>query len=352
MSKFQKYKDLLFSTLAEITSLIIADNDKRLIFRKVLDCCLTVLDVERIYLLEIQGNHIIRYSKSKDSDPEGGIRIESLEESHAIRDWMIREDTTSSSFEHGRELAFDMPNLADKYLDTGESKGLIMSAPLVAKKSMFGLLVAIHPAVGGLYTADDVKLFTVLANQAAIALENRQLYQKLEKEAITDALTSVYNYRFLMDSLRTEIKRALRFKQIFSFVMLDVDNLKQYNDRLGHLWGSQALKEIASIIVDKCREIDLVSKYGGDEFGILLPQTDARGAEEVTRRVIEAVAEHKFDGDTGGLLTCSAGVAMFPRDGGTVRELIASADKALYQAKRMGKNQVLTTRGVVTEVKK
>ena len=349
MNKFDRHKDLLFSTVAEISSLIIAGNDKRLIFQKVLDCCLTALEAQRVYLLELQGNTILRYSKSREA-PDSPIVIESLSESPVIREWVIKEGRELGGFQKGGELAFDLPKLAEQYLADDGPHRLIVSAPLVAKRSMFGLLVVIHSPDGGIYQTEDVKLVTIMANQAAIALENRKLYQKLEREAITDGLTSVYNYRFLVNSLDTEIKRARRFGQVFSFVMLDVDNLKEYNDSLGHLSGSQALKEIAQILVRNCREIDLVSKYGGDEFGILLPQTDLAGASQVTRRSLEGVREHRFDGKTPGLITCSAGISAFPQDGATGRELIASADKALYQAKRSGKNRLLTTKDLTAEV--
>lgn len=346
MNKFDKYKDILFSTLSEITSLIASGQDKRLIFDKVLQCAAAVLEADRVHLLELTEEGIIRYSKSKDSKPEDGITVESLPESPVLRDWIRKE---GPQHQKGEELAFDLPVLASAYLsDQGGANSAIISAPLVSKKSMFGLLVAIHPGYGGIHASEDIRLMTVLANQAAIALENRNLYRKLEREAVTDGLTQVFNYRFLIDALATEIKRARRFNQVFSFVMVDVDNLKQFNDRRGHLAGSQALKSIAALIKASCREIDLVCKYGGDEFGILLPQTDLMGAEIVTRRVIDAVADSPFGGEDPGVLTCSAGIAEFPNDGATVRDLIAKADQALYRAKQTGKNRLLTTWDVVS----
>lgn len=351
MNKFEKYKDILFSTLAELTRLIIAGNDKRDIFQRLLDCCLIVLEAERVYLLELDGNTIIRYSKSRGSGVFSDLVVEEVNPVAPVREWMIREGQERGRLRRGEELGVDLPNLAHCYLDDHAEDHPVISAPLVSRRSMFGLLVAIHPVDGGIYSAEDIKLVTVLANQAAIALENRLLYEKVEREAITDALTSVYNYRFLMNSLDGEIKRAKRFRQVFSFVMLDVDNLKEYNDRLGHLVGSQALRHIAYLIKMTCRDVDLVSKYGGDEFGILLPQTELTGASTVTQRVIDAVREFKFDGVAKGLLTCSAGISAYPDDGKTPRELIAAADRALYQAKGSGKNQLVTTRDILSHVR-
>jgi diguanylate cyclase (GGDEF)-like protein len=346
MNNLIKHRDILFSTLAEITSLIVAGHDKRMIFRKVLDCSVRVLDAERVYLLELDGNRLVRYTRERGT-PTAETRVDVLDETPGVLGWMIKE-SEKESYQPGRELGLDVSRLARSLGDDSTNR-VIISAPLVAKRSMFGLLLAIHRD-GSLFAHEDVRLLTLLANQAAIAVENALLYQKLEQEAITDALTSVYNYRFLISSLEGEIKRARRFKQGFSFVMLDVDNLKSYNDQNGHLSGSQVLREIAAIIKGACREIDFVSKYGGDEFGILLPQTDLAGAEKVTRRVVERVSEHCFDGKTPGLVTCSAGLSTFPRDGETPHQIIESADKALYQAKRTGKNTVVTTEALIGEM--
>jgi len=350
MKKFVKHRDLLFSTLAEINSLIIAGNDKKIIIERLLDCSLTVLDAERVHLLELGEHGIVRYTKSRALVGVSDLMIKSIEDTENVRNWVMKEGGQKREYEKGEELAFDVPALTDQYLEDESSNRTIISAPLVAKRSMFGLLLAIHRDDGTIYTAEDINLITILANHAAIAVENALLYQKLEKDAITDGLTSVYNYRYLISSLEAETKRARRFKQLFSFVMLDVDNLKSYNDERGHISGSQALKEIAGLVMETCREIDLVSKYGGDEFGILLPQTAIEGALEVTRRVLRVVAKHRFNNEKPGLLTCSAGISSFPRDGQTVSDLISAADKALYQAKRSGKNTVLTTEDLIEEL--
>lgn len=346
--KLEKYANILFSTLSEITSLTIGGTDKRVIIQRLLDGCMAALEAEKVYLLSLDGDRIIKFSKSRSDRFDEAMSVEEVRETPGLRQWMMREGQEGGR--QGHELAVDLPLLADGCLDANDAGRVIISSPLVTEQSVFGLLVAIHRVEAGGYSSEDERLITALANHAAIAFENRALYQKLEKEAITDGLTGVYNYRFLISSLGTEIKRCQRFRHSFSFVMLDVDNLKDFNDRLGHLSGSEALRAIARIMKHETREIDLVSKYGGDEFAIILPKTDIDGAVVVTRRILRTVEGYAFDGDVKGLLTCSAGVSCFPHDGAGAREIIASADKALYHSKRTGKNSVVTTLDLLNDV--
>ena len=346
--KIEKYANILFSTLSEITSLTIGGTDKRVIIQRLLDGCMAALEAEKVYLLSLDGDRIVKYSKSRADRFDEAMGVEEVRETTGLRQWMMREGQEGGR--QGHELAVDLPLLADGCLDANDANRVIISSPLVTEQSVLGLLVAIHRVEAGGYSPEDERLITALANHAAIAFENRALYQKLEKEAITDGLTGVYNYRFLISSLGTEIKRCQRFRHTFSFVMLDVDNLKEFNDRLGHLSGSEALRAIARIMKQETREIDLVSKYGGDEFAIILPKTDIDGAVVVTRRILRSVEGYAFDGDEKRLLTCSAGVSCFPHDGASAREIIASADKALYHAKRTGKNSVVTTNDLLNDV--
>ncbi len=349
--KLGKYSQLLFSTLSEITSLAIGRKDKPLIIQRLLDGCIAALEAEKVYMLELDGEKVIKYSKDRSAGLSEPMVVEEIAETPVLRQWVVREGHERATVGKGAELAIDLSLLAQRCLSSGDGNRLIISSPVVTERSVFGLLVAIHPSEGERYSREDEQLITALANQAAIAFENRLLYEKLEKEAITDGLTGVYNYRYLIASLGTEVKRAQRFRQSFSFAMLDVDNLKTFNDRLGHLSGSEALRNIARMMKEATRDIDFVAKYGGDEFAMILPRTDLDGAVVVTDRVIQAVRKYEFVANEAGLLTCSAGISSFPHDGQTAREIIASADRALYHAKRAGKNTVATTNDLLDEIR-
>jgi diguanylate cyclase (GGDEF)-like protein len=179
----------------------------------------------------------------------------------------------------------------------------------------------------------------------ATAFRNRALVRGLEAEVITDELTQVYNYRHLMSALDREVKRTTRHGYPLTVLMIDVDHLKDYNERFGHLAGSRVLRSIAAALRTGVRAIDFVAKYGGDEFLIMLPHTTKHEGHAVAERVRLKVAETEFPRLVAGEMTCSIGVATFPEDGASPELLLAAADRALFGAKRAGRNRVASEPG-------
>lgn len=188
---------------------------------------------------------------------------------------------------------------------------------------------------------DELAQLKELSQYLGMALRNLMVYQRTEALALTDELTGLYNFRFLKAALSREMERAARYGQVFSIIMCDVDHLKRYNDIHGHLGGSELLRQLAAIISKSSRAIDLVAKYGGDEFMVILPQTRLDGALTMAARIRAAVAETAFPHCEAGGMTISVGVASFPQHGEEVESLVGAADAALFRAKRQSRNCVI-----------
>src|SRR5579864_4677613 len=158
----------------------------------------------------------------------------------------------------------------------------------------------------------------------------RELEDHLRRQAASDSLTGLANYRRLVDVLDSEIKRSKRTNREFAMLFFDLDGLKRINDRHGHMIGSQALCRLADVLCSCCRDIDTPARFGGDEFALVLPETNAEAATQVARRICESVANE----GNGPKISVSVGIAVYPQDGETIESLLSQADSALYLMKR------------------
>lgn len=188
---------------------------------------------------------------------------------------------------------------------------------------------------------EDKEKFSILANQFALALRRIDLYEEIERIAITDSLTQVYTRRYVLERFQEELRRSKTRRIPLSFLMMDVDFFKNFNDTYGHLTGDQILRGVGGLIQENIREIDIAGRYGGEEFCVVLPDTDRKGAQYAAERIRRAAEEAVIKAyDTQVKITLSAGVATCPADGEGLEDLIGKADAALYRAKKEGRNKV------------
>ncbi len=236
-------------------------------------------------------------------------------------------------------VLIDSPGREEKSL-TGPLRSSIV-VPMVSRDQLQGLL-AVASTEKGAFSDDAERLLDIFAGQAAIALENEAMFHRVANMAVRDGLTGLFNHRHFYEVLQLELERSERYSRSFSLVMIDADALKSTNDTFGHLIGDRVLRELAALFLAETRESDVVARYGGDEFAIILPESSIDKAQvfaERLRRLVEA--RDLAYGDRKIVLTISVGVTSFvPGRGMTVEELVRRADRALYRAKSAGRNRV------------
>lgn len=183
-----------------------------------------------------------------------------------------------------------------------------------------------------------VQAVTMLA-AAAVVWERRQDEEQLRQQAVNDELTGLANYRWLMNNLEAEVRRAHRMGEAFTILLLDMDGLKQINDRFGHLVGNRALCRVAECLRASCRVTDTVARFGGDEFALVLPETSETGARQLASRIADLLVA----GDERPRLSVSIGIAVYPRDGATAETLLSAADRELYRTKGVTRAKSVST---------
>ena len=232
------------------------------------------------------------------------------------------------------------------YKNSTRDQGSLISAPIVAKDRLLGVL-NLHKREINAFSETDLQLIRATTNQLAVAIENSQLYEKTRTLSNTDELTNIPNRRYFHAILRREFAHAQRFNSSFALVMIDIDHFKRYNDTFGHLNGDLVLSRVATILLRNTRGVDLVARFGGEEFIILLSNTNKEGAYLVAEKLRDAAAAEEFvltghdNEETVESVNISLGIAEYPNDGTDLDILLENADRALYAAKAAGRNRTV-----------
>jgi len=232
----------------------------------------------------------------------------------------------------------------DPFLNQAVKNGFQIASAIRVGNQMGCILLVSEKIDRRRYADPDLDFLSTIVNIASLSLENIRQYTTIEKLSYTDSMTAVFNYRYFYKRLIEEILRAKRFGRNLALVILDIDNFKIFNDKFGHQTGDLVLKRLARIITDTIRSIDVVSRYGGEEFCIIMPDTNFDNCQVFIERLRSVIADFRLDSEMfkdNNVVTVSVGGAVFPHHAVTADRLIYCADMALLKAKASGRNMAM-----------
>ncbi|MFQ5353397.1 MAG: diguanylate cyclase [Thermodesulfobacteriota bacterium] len=327
-----------FKGLLEIYKSISTVIDKDSLYELILSKSSELIGAERASLLIFDNN-----SKSFRIKASKGLE-KSVAESVRIK---MGQGITGRTAEQGlpmviKDIEQELP--WRKSLRTYRTSSFI-SAPLKLYDRVIGVINLSDKSGEGVFSQQDLFALLSICDYATIALERGAYYsmsEKLKTVSMTDPLTGLFNRRFFKNRLFEEAERVRRQRDSFTVFIIDVDNFKAFNDNWGHLAGDHVLKRISLAIKDAVRTVDVVVRYGGEEFAVILSHTSKKDSEVIAERIRSDVEHLKFPAEIKGPSpTISIGIAEFPGDARNTDDLIYRADAAMYQAKRRGKNRVV-----------
>ena len=215
-----------------------------------------------------------------------------------------------------------------------------IGAPIHFKGKVLGF-INLDAGTPDFFNEDHLLRLQAFADQAAVAIQNAQLYEEMQRLAVTDSLTGLYNRRYFFAFVENEIARSQRYEKDLSMIMMDIDMFKRVNDTFGHQVGDNVLKKIAEISLENLRRVDVMCRFGGEEFTVLLPETPKEEAYLAAERICRKIEAARMDTNDGKVhVTVSIGVASLDESIASLNDLISAADKALYKAKEAGRNCV------------
>jgi diguanylate cyclase (GGDEF)-like protein len=328
--------------VAQLTSLI-----------RVIDAISTVSNLDQLYNLAldvIRGlfaveKALINIVNSQTEFMET-VRSFGYSEEYIDRHLSHPFETVSECFVLRHDEAFLSMDIADdlrcpNMLIDPETRS-VLCVPIRSGKNIYGIL---HMAsrYHNAFDEEDATLANAIGEQIGMAVESARLFKEINRLAVTDDLTGLYNIRYLKRVLGEEVKRSTRYGRPLSFIMLDIDFFKIYNDQNGHPRGDEVLRILSGLLQQNTRDVDTVFRYGGEEFSVIIPEVGKQEAYGMAERIRRVIQEHVFtyeEDQPGGNLTVSIGVANLPDDADEGDRLIDLADRALYSAKQSGRNRV------------
>jgi len=333
-----KKADEKFAAFMDISSSFTSDISEEDLFRALVEKSLEILNAEKGSLMILDGDTaelVVEAKKSADEAVQEKMRFKK-EESIAGMVLDSGESILVSDIERD-------PRTRRENRRRYRTKSFI-SVLLRIDDRLNAVLNISDKARGDVFTEEDLKIIQSFVNNAAIAIEKALLIkeaEELKQLSITDPLTGTYNRRYLNHRLSEEITRYNRYKHPFSFIMLDLDKFKEYNDKYGHISGDRLIRTLASVMEKSLRNIDIAARFGGDEFVALFPQTAKEDAIHITNRLKEKI-DKAFQQEAFEMpLTISMGLTTFPDDASSIGELLEKTDQALYLAKKGGGNKVV-----------
>jgi diguanylate cyclase (GGDEF)-like protein/PAS domain S-box-containing protein len=341
----KRYSQLLeqnrrLATIREITRAFGREVGVAAVAQKGLDKLLETqrLEAGRIYVLDERDNRLVNVAQrgftadgceSIDVRPSTTGNEGLMCSAVYYRQTMVLNDVEGQALEH--------PYLADHAASDVTS---VLTKPLAVGDRVIGAMQVVG-FDGRRLTVEDQSLFHAVSDELAASMNAAQLLEEASRMAITDPLTGLYNYRFTHDFLKKRLSEARRRRRPFSVIMADIDGLQAINERYGRTVGDEVLTQFGRVLASCVRLSDVVARYGGDEFIVLLPETQLGDALMLAERMTHAFASHEWDKPVEDLdVTASMGCAAFPESGSNTQMLLKAADAALYQAKKFGRNAI------------
>lgn len=295
-------------------------------------------DAWSVFLIDEATGDLVLEKTSIKKEKTGRRKKTRLKSGEGIAGWVAHEGIPIVLPDVSQDVRFS--RRIDS--DSRQTAKSLMCVPIRSKGHILGVFEIINNTTSSSFTREDLTLFLRLVDHAAIAIEMTTIYQKMAEIAVTDDLTKLFNSRYLNRTLEIEITRSNRYKTSLSLIFMDIDHFKVINDNYGHLVGSKLLVEIGQILIRSLRTIDIVARYGGDEFVMVLPQTAPAAALSIAERIRKAVEQHVFLKKDGYSLrmTASFGVASYPESAKSKEDLLRLADEAMYRVKNQTRNGV------------